>query len=224
MVVMSVAALAAGGILGSALAMQGPTKISLSSEAGRHHQTMDGHHMMSGQGAAMTSSAGSDAMGMGRSGGRREHMMPSRMMHGWSFTTLDNTADPTFNQLLGINSHGMIAGYLGSGAQGHPNKGYVLSLYRQQASFLSENVPGSVQTQVTGLNDYGVTVGFWSNQNTSNQMNSNYGFYAWRGHIHTVNIPATSNANPPVNQLLGVNDRGTAVGFYTNSGGNNFGF
>ena len=41
----------------------------------------------------------------------------------YSFRTLDNSHDRTFNQLLGINSHGKIAGYYGSGAQGHRNRG-----------------------------------------------------------------------------------------------------
>jgi hypothetical protein len=66
---------------------------------------------------------------------------------GYGFRTLDDTADPTFNQLLGINDNGLIAGYFGSGAQGHPNMGYQLN----GASYTSENFPGSVQTQVTGL-------------------------------------------------------------------------
>jgi hypothetical protein len=34
----------------------------------------------------------------------------------YTFTTLDNQADPTFNQLLGINGNHVIAGYFGSGA------------------------------------------------------------------------------------------------------------
>src|SRR5215467_2276055 len=34
----------------------------------------------------------------------------------FTFTTLDKQADPTFNQLLGINGHNVIAGYFGSGA------------------------------------------------------------------------------------------------------------
>jgi hypothetical protein len=46
---------------------------------------------------------------------------------GYGFRTLDDTADPTFNQLLGINDSGLIAGYFGSGAPGHPNMGYQLA-------------------------------------------------------------------------------------------------
>jgi hypothetical protein len=37
----------------------------------------------------------------------------------YSFTTLDDQADPTFNQLLGINSKNVIAGYYGTGATGN---------------------------------------------------------------------------------------------------------
>ena len=44
----------------------------------------------------------------------------------YTFTTLNDNADPTFNQLLGINNSGEIAGYFGSGATGHPNKGYTI--------------------------------------------------------------------------------------------------
>ena len=36
----------------------------------------------------------------------------------YTFQTLNNNADPTFNQLLGINNAGTIAGYFGSGVAG----------------------------------------------------------------------------------------------------------
>jgi hypothetical protein len=45
----------------------------------------------------------------------------------YTFRTLDNAKGRSFNQLLGINNHGKIAGYFGSGAQGHPNRGYLLA-------------------------------------------------------------------------------------------------
>ena len=150
---------------------------------------------------------------------------PQPMSAPYSFTTLDNQGDPTFNQLLGINQSGTIAGYFGSGAAGHPNKGYLVSPPYGQSSYTAENFPGSTQTQVTGLNDRGVTVGFWSPDNNDNQMNANLGFYEVNGHRpHTVMFPTDDNATPPVDQLLGVNDRNVAVGFYTDGEGNNHGF
>jgi hypothetical protein len=142
----------------------------------------------------------------------------------YSFSTLDNASDPTFNQLLGINDNGHIAGYFGSGAAGHPNKGYLLRPpYGSQSQYQNINFPGSVQTQLTGLNNEGVQVGFWSDMNNANQVNDNFGFYLKDGRFHTVNDPNT-NGTPPVNQLLGVNDRDIAVGFYTDAQGNNHGY
>ena len=140
---------------------------------------------------------------------------------GYQFQTLNNNRDVTFNQLLGVNNEGVIAGYFGSGAQGHPNQGY---LRLPNGSYVNENFPGSVQTQVTGLNDRGVTVGFWSSMNNANQVNDNQGFYAAGGRFHTVDFPTGDNASPIVDQLLGVNDHDVAVGFYTNGQGSNRGY
>ncbi len=150
--------------------------------------------------------------------------MHSTLVDNYQIVTLNDKRDLTFNQLLGINNEGVIAGYFGSGAAGHPNKGYALLPPFAQRDFANENFPGSVQTQVTGLNDQGVTVGFWSKQNTASMANSNFGFYEAGGRFFNVNFPTGFNAKPPVNQLLGVNDHEIAVGFYTNGGGSNRGY
>jgi len=140
----------------------------------------------------------------------------------YNFRTVDNPKDLTFNQLLGINSKGVIAGYFGSGAQFHPNKGYLLNT---NGSYTNENFPGSVQTQVTGLNDKGATVGFWSGMNTSSQMNNNFGWWSPDGrHFYTADYPTANPASPPVDQLLGINNAGLAVGFYTDGAGNSHGY
>jgi hypothetical protein len=138
---------------------------------------------------------------------------------GYQFATLGDRTDLTFNQLLGVSSEGVIAGYFGSGAHGHPNKGFLLS--PSHRTLLNENYPGAAQTQVTGLNDLGTTVGFWSSTNTVSGTNANDGFYTdATGHFHTVNFPTSGNSTPAVNQLLGVNDRMQTVGFYNDHAGN----
>ena len=143
----------------------------------------------------------------------------------YRFSTLDNANDVTFNQLLGINNSGVIAGYFGSGAAGSPNKGYRLFPPYGQRNYANENFPGSVQTQVTGLNDEGDTVGFWSSMNNANLVNDNFGFYEINGHkFHSVQFPTGDNAAPPVDQLLGINDHDIAVGFYINGRGSNRGY
>jgi hypothetical protein len=133
----------------------------------------------------------------------------------YTFTTLDDQADPTFNQLLGINSHNVISGYFGSGAAGHPNQGYLLDPPYGQANYVNENFPGSVQTQVTGLNNKGDTVGFWANA-----KNSDRDFVEWNGVFTSYDNPKTPHIAGSVNQLLGINDAGTAVGFYNDRAGN----
>ena len=135
----------------------------------------------------------------------------------YRFKTLDNNADPTFNQLLGINDHGVIAGYFGSGASGHPNKGYTLSRPYGQGNYTNENFPGSVQTQVTAINNHGDTVGFWVDGN-----GNNFGFAEWDGVFTSYQDPNTGAGT--VNQLLGLNDKGIAVGFYTDANGVNHGY
>lgn len=142
----------------------------------------------------------------------------------YTFKTLDDAADPTFNQLLGINDAGVIAGYFGSGdlANGHPNRGYTLNSPYGQANYLNENFPGSAQTQVTGLNNKGETVGFWADAN-----GDNFGFVEHNGRFTNVvdpNAPLPVAGTPSVQQLLGINKYHVAVGFYTDGSGNNHGF
>jgi probable HAF family extracellular repeat protein len=139
----------------------------------------------------------------------------------YQFTTLNDNADPTFNQLLGINNHGVIAGYFGSGTvvNGtlHPNKGYTLSQPYGQGNYTNENFPGSVQTQVTAINNIGDTAGFWVDG-----AGNNFGFIRWNGGFTSYKDPNTASFNGvQVNQLLGINDKGIAVGFYTDGNGNN---
>ncbi len=81
-----------------------------------------------------------------------------------------------------------------------------------------------MQTQVTGLNDRGVTVGFWSGQNTASESDNNFGFYASGGRFHQVNFPASAPARPPVDQRRGVNDSNVAVGYFTNGPGSSRGY
>jgi hypothetical protein len=146
-----------------------------------------------------------------------------------TFTTIDNQTDPTFNQLLGINNAGLISGYYGSGAAGHPNKGYTVAA--PYTSFVPDNYPTSMQTQATGINDNGATSGFWSPTNLGGG-DANYGFIRWNTKIKTpkgftsyisVSDPAATSS-PPVNQALGINNNNIAAGFYNDADGNSHGF
>jgi len=138
-----------------------------------------------------------------------------------TFTTIDNPLDPTFNQLLGINTAGVISGYYGSGAPGHPNQGYTIAA--PYTEFVPETLPGSIQTQVTGIAANGTTVGFWSPTNAGGD--SNFGFIRQaNGFTYlSVNDPLGTGV-PEINQVLGINSSNIAVGFYNDANGNPHGY
>ena len=61
---------------------------------------------------------------------------------GYNFQTFIDPAQPpfnglTFDNLLGINNSGLIAGFYGSGQAGDPNKGFLLT--PQTNTFVPEN-------------------------------------------------------------------------------------
>jgi hypothetical protein len=142
---------------------------------------------------------------------------------GYAFQDIINPGDVTFNQELGINSSGEIAGYFGSGNAGFPNKGYTTVPPSYNTSFTNENFPASAQTQVTGINDAGTTVGFWSDTNLGGGDN-NFGFVDQGGVFTGVNNPNTGAGPPTINQLLGVNNGNLAVGFYVDGNGVTHGY
>ncbi len=150
----------------------------------------------------------------------------------YSFQDVVNNGDVTFNQELGINNSGTVAGYFGSGTPNTapppftltPNQGYTLvAPYTSQGSFTAENFPGSFQTQVTGLNNVGTTVGFYADSNGATTPNF-FGFVDQSGSFTTVEDPNTPTGVPSLNQLLGVNDGNLAVGFYVDASGNAQGY
>ena len=147
----------------------------------------------------------------------------------FEFATFNDPADKpfdghTFNQLLGINNFGLIAGFYGSGAAGDPNQGYLLS----PPFFIPVNYPGVPQTQLTGLNDHGTLVGYFYPTNKGTAVDNQFGFYEKDGKFVEVNNPNTPkqppNGNLIENQLLGVNDSDIAVGFYNDKFGNSHGY
>jgi hypothetical protein len=131
----------------------------------------------------------------------------------YKFQTINNNGDAAFNQLLGINTAGTIAGYFGDGAT-VPNNGYTVTPPYGQGNFTAENFTGAAQTQVIGINNSNVTVGFYADA-----VGDNFGFVKNGATFTTVSNPSTPTTSPFVNQLLGVNDHNVSAGFYVDSTG-----
>jgi hypothetical protein len=144
----------------------------------------------------------------------------------FSFQTLDNPTDPTFNQLLGINDSGVIVGYYGNSSVGHPNIGYEIA--PPYTTYTSVMQPGSIQTQATGINNAGLVSGFWSSTNTGNPaLDTNYGFLRQPTGSNFTFVSVTDPAvglNPTQDQALGVNNNSILAGFYLDANGVSHGF
>lgn len=146
--------------------------------------------------AALAGRATAAAFGAGASGASRPRAVD------YHFRTLDNQRDPTFNELLSINNEFVIGGYFGSGATGHPSEGYLLFPPRYgQRDYRSLDFPRSFGTEVTGLNDHGVYVGFGLGAG----QDVTFGWNAKNGVFHKVNFP-TGNQVDQIGELLGVNN------------------
>ncbi|MBV9327779.1 MAG: hypothetical protein JO352_29030 [Chloroflexi bacterium] len=127
----------------------------------------------------------------------------------FSFQKIADPADVTFTQLLGINDHGLIAGYH-TNTPG--NKGFTLKL---PDTFTDENFPNSAQTQVVGIDNNDTTVGFYIDTG-----GVNHGFLKQNGKdAVTVDLPGTT-----FNQLLGVNNNAQAAGYYQEAAGLQHGY
>src|ERR1039458_1137509 len=138
-------------------------------------------------------------------------LLPGGAQAGYIYQNVINPGDPTFNQELGINNAGTIAGYFGSGAPIGtpppftltPNQGYTVG--SPYTSFTSENFPGSGQTQVIGINNGGVTVGFYADRYASATQS-----------FTDILLPSLDNATSAT--ATGVNNAGTVIGFFLSGG------
>lgn len=137
---------------------------------------------------------------------------------GYQFVELGSRKDRTYNQLNGINNHGRIVGDYGSGNDGHASKGYTINPPYAQGDISGENFPKSAQTEVEGLNDNNVQVGYYSTQNKKTGTNNSFGWY-FNGKFHEVVYPTGNNAKPTQDDLNGVNNHDVAVGSYLNAAG-----
>jgi hypothetical protein len=144
-------------------------------------------------------------------------VMTTVVAGGYQFVELGSRQDKTYNELLGINNNGRIAGYFGFGDKGHPNKGYTINAPYAQRNIKSENFPHSAQTQVFGLNDKNVQVGDYSTQNDADSIDDPWFGWYYNGSFHKVVFPTKHNSSPVEDQLSGVNNHDIAVGDYRNS-------
>jgi hypothetical protein len=162
-------------------------------------------------------------------------LTPTGAEAGYSFEMINDPAQPpfmgtTFTNLMGINSSDLIAGFYGSGQAGDPNTGFLLALPN---TFTPDNFPGKPQTQITALNDIGTRTGYTYPTNSGVPFDFQFGFYEKGGMFTMVKNLKTPDCSMPgacdpgvitENQLIGVNNKDLAVGFYNDRHGDSHGY
>lgn len=112
----------------------------------------------------------------------------------YTIQLISNPTDPANTMLLGINNGGEIAGSTTS-------TGFTLTL---PSTFTPQTVPGATSVQTIGINNTGDTAGFYMNPD-----NTTHGYTDIGGTV----TPLVDRPGSVFNQLLGINDARTTVGY-----------
>lgn len=129
---------------------------------------------------------------------------------GYSFRTVDNPDDPSFNELLAINNLGKIGGYYGNGSKKNPSVGYVVRKYGN-AHYQTKRYPGADDTIVTAVNNQDDIAGYY----ISIASGGTFGFIETNAGIWTSYKEPHTRGSYNITELLGLSDAGLGVGFYT---------
>jgi hypothetical protein len=149
---------------------------------------------------------------------------------GGSSVTLLPAANPghTGNELaFGINDHGVIVGqYVDTSTTPSTTPGFILNGTTFTILRPVAPVNGVLVVNAQGINNNGLVTGFYTTNNTTPPVDGNepqHGFF-YDSTTKTFTLPADPNKpNFFTVQLLSVNDRGIAVGYWQDTAGNQHG-
>lgn len=140
---------------------------------------------------------------------------PSQTPYQFSFTTLDNPSNTSFNQITGVDELGQVVGNYGNGSKSDPSNGYTsLSPY---TTFKIIDYPSAISTTLTSINSGGKIFAGYFVDNANDY--TTWGFIRNHGIWSQYKDFGTPRGHNSINELLGINDAGIAVGFYVNSSG-----
>ena len=159
-----------------------------------------------------TASGGMNALPADR---RLPRTKPSPTPYQFNFSTLNDPGSTTFNRVMGVDQLGQIVGYYGRGTASDPSDGY--SSLVPYTKFQSVDYPSAIDTVPTSLSDTRILAGYFVD---STKGHHTWGFMKNRGIWSQYKDYRTPKGPNSVNELLGVNDSGIAVGFYIDSYGN----
>lgn len=139
----------------------------------------------------------------------------------YSFQTINNPNDPNTTVLTGINNLDKLAGYYGTGKSRRPYSGFVVYEPYGKNNFKRADFPGAYETQVWALNNKKSIAGYFVDSVHHSWI---FGFIETGGIWTEYKNPKLRGGSSNVTELLGLNDAGLAVGFYTDDKGVNHAF
>ena len=144
---------------------------------------------------------------------QQTHALATSSPIPFKFQTVD---DPNSNQneVTGINGRGKIVGTFGGGSASNIPESY--SSQPGYTKFRGMNYPGAEGTVATSLGRNGLVAGYVINPN---QLNGIWAFIRSNGIWTLLEDSKEGNGDNAVTEILGINDSGYAVGYYTNSSG-----
>jgi hypothetical protein len=159
---------------------------------------------------------------------------PGFYLAGLSLITINAPSGPNIVNAQGLNNNGMIAGfYVGTDGQDH---GFITLVSNAVGGTLTgnaigdptiPNVPGEpgatfVFSQILGINDHGIAVGYYGDSTTSQHgflYNTQTGQYTFLD-----DPSAAFNNGVEVTQITGISNSGEITGFYSDASGVFHGF
>jgi uncharacterized membrane protein len=140
---------------------------------------------------------------------------PSPTPYNWNFVTVNDPSSSTSSRVLGIDDLGQVVGNFGSGTPSDPSHGFSsLTPYTQ---FRTLNFPLAVNTVATSISGTRIVAGYFVDNSPGRHT---FGFIRNRAIWTYYKDFKTPKGPNTVNELLGINDSGIAVGFYKDSYGN----
>jgi probable HAF family extracellular repeat protein len=157
---------------------------------------------------------------------------PGFVMSGQTLTTINSPVGPNIVNAQGINNNGLVVGfYVGTDGQDHGFKFNLASAVNNMGTGTAIADPTIVPveqgatfvfSQILGINDHGIAVGYYGDSTTSQHgfiYNTNTGAYTF------LDDPNEGFSNGvEVTQITGINNSGEITGFYTDTAGLAHGF
>ncbi|MGP0068787.1 MAG: PEP-CTERM sorting domain-containing protein [Isosphaeraceae bacterium] len=151
---------------------------------------------------------------------------PGFILNGNTYTTVNAPSGPDVVNAQGINNNGLVVGfYVGNDDEDHGFIAHASSAMNGSltgTAVSDPNVPNFLFSQILGVNDYGIAVGYYEDTSFSQHgffYNTNTGQYTFLDDPNAANIGGTE-----ITQITGINDSGEITGFYVGSDGLAHGF